>query len=352
MQKKLIALAVAGLVSGSAFAQSNVTIAGIVDLGYRHSSGTGLSKSGIDHGGDSGSRLIFKGTEALGNGVTALFNLEYGLNPDENVGVGTKAASGANARQTFVGLTGDFGTVVAGRLQPMAKGVSDKYDTMASMWFSPVNSLDKASGTTINNGIRLSNAVAYVSPKMAGGLTAQLAYSFAGASELDGNAYSGDAERILGVGLDYDNGPVGLSLIYHRANDLNNVSGVDARDMLVGGSYDFGAAKVVASWQSVKRDPADTSDKIYQLGVQVPVSAAGKVYVGYANYNKDKSSNDAKSFAVGYKHAMSKRTNFYAGYQRVANDGAASIAVFGNTGANVGGGKNSSGYGMGVKHSF
>lgn len=345
MQKKLIALAVAGLVSGSAFAQSNVTIAGIVDLGYRHSSGTGLSKSGIDHGGDLGSRLIFKGTEALGNGVTAVFNLEYALGPDTNTGI-------ASARQTYVGLTGDFGTVVAGRLQPMAKAVSDKYDTMASMWFSPVNSLDKAAGTTINNGIRLSNAVAYVSPTMAGGLTAQLAYSFAGASELDGTAYSGDAERILGFGLDYNNGPVGLSLIYHRANDLGNVVGADARDMLVGGSYDFGAAKVVASWQSVKREPADTSDKIYQLGVQVPVSAAGKVYLGYANYNKDNSSNDAKSFAVGYKHAMSKRTNFYAGYQRVANDGAASIEVFGNTGANVTGGKNSSGYGMGVKHSF
>lgn len=344
MQKKLIVMAVAGLVSGAAFAQSNVTLYGIADLGYRHSSGTGVSKSGIDSGGQAGSRIGFKGTEALGNGITALFNLEYSITPDTNSGI-------SGARQTFVGLTGDFGTVVAGRLQPMAKAVSDKYDTNASTWFSPVNSLEKAAGSTINNGARLSNAVAYVSPKM-DGLTAQLAYSFAGASELDGNAYSGDAERVFGLGLDYDNGPFSASFIYHRATDLGNVANNDAKDMLIGGSYDFGAAKVVGTYSTVKRDAADTKDKIYELGVQVPVAAMDKIYLGYANLNKDGSNNDSSSIGLSYIHNMSKRTSFYAGYQRVSNDDGAKVTVFGNGGAAVGFGKNSSGYGLGVTHKF
>ena len=60
MQKKIIALAVAGLVSGAAFAQSNVTVYGIVDMGYQYSwdnnSDNAKSKSEMKSGGLDGSR--------------------------------------------------------------------------------------------------------------------------------------------------------------------------------------------------------------------------------------------------------------------------------------------------------
>ncbi|MBK7685506.1 MAG: porin [Rhodocyclaceae bacterium] len=79
MQKKLIALAIAGLASSAAFAQSNVTIYGIVDVAYTHSSSGSSSTSGIDSGGWSSSRMGFRGTEDLGDGLKALFTLEYGL---------------------------------------------------------------------------------------------------------------------------------------------------------------------------------------------------------------------------------------------------------------------------------
>jgi predicted porin len=62
MQKKIIALAVAGLVSGAAFAQSNVTVYGI-------------RKAKSTDGGQDGSRVGFKGTEDLGNGLSAFFQL-------------------------------------------------------------------------------------------------------------------------------------------------------------------------------------------------------------------------------------------------------------------------------------
>ena len=72
MQKKIIALAVAGLVSGAAFAQSNVVIYGIADAGYVYGSDSiipdGKSTSKMSSGGQSGSRLGFKGSEDLGNG--------------------------------------------------------------------------------------------------------------------------------------------------------------------------------------------------------------------------------------------------------------------------------------------
>ena len=80
MQKKIIALAVAGLVSGAAFAQSNVVIYGIADAGYVYASKNTAdnvkSQSRIYSGGQSGSRLGFRGTEDLGNGLSANFRLE------------------------------------------------------------------------------------------------------------------------------------------------------------------------------------------------------------------------------------------------------------------------------------
>jgi predicted porin len=119
MQKKLIALAVASLASGAAFAQTNVTMYGIADAGYVWSQGdalvTGTNKfSGIQSGLLSGSRLGFKGEEALGNGLKAIFTLEYGAEHRQQLR--RRATGGSlNARQQFVGLAGGFGTVALGR---------------------------------------------------------------------------------------------------------------------------------------------------------------------------------------------------------------------------------------------
>src|SRR5690606_6939203 len=102
-------------VSAPAFAQSNVQIYGVMDLGFRHLSGSeeagihpGLkSRSAIDNDGSSSSRLGFRGTEDLGNGLKAFFTIEQGLDSDVS-------AAGGN-RQVFVGLEGGFGRVWMGR---------------------------------------------------------------------------------------------------------------------------------------------------------------------------------------------------------------------------------------------
>ena len=108
MQKKIIALAVAGLASTAAFAQTNVQIYGVADAavvytntnggpttnaaGVTSANGNGRDKFAIDSGGLAGSRLGFKGTEDLGNGLKAIFTLEYALSIDQNTGIGAGAA--------------------------------------------------------------------------------------------------------------------------------------------------------------------------------------------------------------------------------------------------------------------
>ena len=85
MQKKIIALAVAGLVSGVAFAQSNVTVYGIADAGigsWSAGSSANQRTTGVMTGGMSASRLGFKGEEALGNGLKAIFQFETAVSLD------------------------------------------------------------------------------------------------------------------------------------------------------------------------------------------------------------------------------------------------------------------------------
>jgi len=130
MQKKIIALAVAGL-STAAFAQTNVTIYGVADV-----SGQGISASqskavtnaaGNVFALQSNSSLLgFKGTEDLGNGLKGLFQLETGLDilgnqqgsaADAAVSVGSSNGLFSSAlRDSYVGLNSKYGTAMAGYL--------------------------------------------------------------------------------------------------------------------------------------------------------------------------------------------------------------------------------------------
>ena len=130
MQKKLIALAVAGLVSAPAFAQSNVTIYGVADVGVSFGSHGDNDLAQVHNGGLSGSRIGFRGTESLGNGLNAVFTYEQGFDIDDTANTdGTNGLGGA-ARQAFVGLGGAWGTVSLGR--QYAPGYDFQYDAFAS----------------------------------------------------------------------------------------------------------------------------------------------------------------------------------------------------------------------------
>ncbi len=115
MQKKLIALAIAGLVSAPAFAQSNVTIYGVADAYMGFGDHGANDMAAVSSGGLSGSRIGFRGAEDLGNGLKAVFTYEQGFDLDDSVNSDASQGLGGKARQSFVGLGGSFGTVSLGR---------------------------------------------------------------------------------------------------------------------------------------------------------------------------------------------------------------------------------------------
>ena len=403
MQKKIIALAIAGLASSAAFAQTNVTIYGVADVFVATAksdvSTAGLKDkefTGVANGGLSGSRLGFRATEDLGGGLSAGMLMEYGtVQMDGGSVSGGASTSGlGNMRQSYVHLTStSMGSFQGGRIYTPGTNAAGKFDPEGASAFGPVSRITTGMGLSIDgaggNMARLNNSLAWLSPNW-GGFTAQVQYSF-GESALTQSATTGaftaaagkaqvgstDDQRMWGAGVDYTNGPLAVGAVYHRFNDLGNtLTGVKERDLtewFVGGSYDFGMAKLTGSYQDFDADNTgatistasvgagknNLNGDIWSVGVIVPVMKAGSVRLSYASLDRSvktagvKVNQDADGWGISYQHAMSKRTTAYVGYTTIDNDGGATGGTLGV--GLVGGptaGGDSKGYGAGLRHTF
>lgn len=338
MQKKLIALAVAGLVSAPVMAQSNVTVYGIVDAYVGYGKQGDNKKLSVNGGGRYGSRLGFKGTEDLGNGLKAVFTLEYSLNNDVNEGVGT---GGLRARQQFVGLQGGFGFIGLGRQYSPGYSAFD-YDATRGATWSPQSLLSVQSGSSItpNSASRVNNSIAWKSNDM-GGLTAQAIYGLGEKNEVDERR----EDDFAALGLDYKNGPLSVGLKIHH---INKGAADNQEEWFLGGGYDFGAVTLLGSYQQKKI--GGLNDKIYQVGVTVPVGASGLVQASFGRFDADAGSDsDANALSVAYVHSLSKRSSVYAVYSLVDNKDGANFGTFA---ASKVAGEKGHGLGVGITHFF
>ncbi|MFA7292623.1 MAG: porin [Rhodocyclaceae bacterium] len=386
MQKKVIALAVAGLVSGAAFAQSNVTIYGVADAGYVYGSGEragavnkNANFSGIQSGLLAGSRIGFRGEEGLGNGLKAVFTLEYNIDIDANQGIGTNGATGLNARQQHIGLSHNkLGTVALGRQYApafYALGRNDPF--MSSTGIGSLARLSLVGNNTISgtNGARWDNAVTYTSPTWSG-FSVRAAYSFAENGQQTttaGDGVSRGDNGKYGIGGNYANGPLNLDVVYQTRQDANALAVAgptsfsaiggtnfakqdDINEWYVGGSYDFKVVKLFASYQDMNdkngTSAQEASNDIWQVGATMPVFGNGKIHAGYSRLEWDRTGNDRtiKAWNLMYTHALSKRTTLYTGVTRFDNgDGA--LAAASNSTVGAAGEKNTT-YAAGINHSF
>jgi len=354
MNKKLIALAVSGLAAGSAFAQSNVTVYGVADVGYVYSQGNagvggGTNKfSGLAGGGiTAGNRLGFKGEEALGNGLKAVFTLEYGLQMDNNSGIGN--TGGLNARQQFVGLASNYGTISLGRQYAPGFNATANNDALEATDMSIQSNMSVYSGMAItpNSPARYANSIAYTSNNLSG-FTASAIYGF-GESKLN-NTYNDNVNSIwdngrVGLGLNYANRPLNIDAVYQsRLQEVVpnlcadpavcNVappykapgSGKSINEWYLGGSYDFQVAKIYASYQAlynnndVRVNGIDDSN-LWTVGVSAPFGN-GVFGLSYGRLSIDRDGPDGNSWGAGamYQYNLSKRTALYIAYTYINND--------------------------------
>ncbi len=348
-----IAGAIASLVAASvAHAETNVTIYGVADVYVAFQKGD-KSETKVDSGGLSGSRLGFSASQDIGNGMKVLGKFEAGVAADS----GDSTQGGKTwGRQTWVGLSGNFGTVTAGRQYTPTFVALDNDDPFETGAGSAISS----EIVSIVGGSRANNSIAWELPKF-GPVTVNLMYA---AGESGSGSSSNNA--FFAGGLRYSQGPLGLGLTVGRKNRADD-TGVAATSVLLAGTYDFGAASVHAGVQSVRNltRAAATEDNRTEFfaGVHVPVGD-DKIWAGVgAGKTKNVDNSRATQVSLGYLHSLYKNTTLYGVATTIHNgtgalnlsegDGSSYTA---NTatggGAAVSPGKNASALQVGIRYRF
>jgi predicted porin len=332
------ALVCAGL--APAFAQSNVTVYGVADVYVQFGKGDHSSKS-LESGGLSGSRLGFKGSEDLGDGLRAFFQLESGMAMD----TGKTTQGGVFfGRQALVGLSGGFGAFSAGRQYTphfIALDADDPFETGA--------------GSAVSSGIvtvlasRANNSLVYEAPKL-GAVSATLMYAF-------GESGSGSNNDLISGSLRYSSGPLALGLGF--AQQKRDVDGNENASVLaLTGSYDFGSVKLMGGVQTARnitRAAATDDDRNeYFAGVQVPVGQ-GTVWLGGASgKTKNVADSRATQLSAAYVYFLSKRTTLYGVLTAINNGAVTAYTADAATGAGpaVSAGNDVHALQLGIRHRF
>lgn len=313
MKKTLIALA--AVAATSAFAQSTVTLYGVVDQGYNTDKKTVAGVASKVTGLTSilsGSRFGFKGTEDLGGGLKANFVMEYSVAPDE------KTTSMDN-RQSFVGLSGGFGTVNLGRQYTQIHGVQGSFDAngnaTAAGWLG--------GGTST---VRQSNAIVYTTPTF-NGFSAAVELGHAEVAQTP--SVVGNAGNTTAVGLNYANGPLTVKAAVESIKltkltyTAPGAAAADLSDALatrkassIGASYDLGVVKLMAVTTTAKAGSAADAGKVTtnNYGVSAPVGAVTlNATVSNGKYiDSGAAAVKTSGYQVGANYSLSKRTTAYA----------------------------------------
>jgi predicted porin len=345
MKKKLVAVAVAGVLGAplAAHAQTaNVTLYGRLNTNYelvngRQADGSNPNVSRIS---SNSSRLGVRGTESLGGGLSAIFQIESSINSD---GAGGTLAG----RETFVGFQGSWGTFKVGRfllptddMHPIFGDVPTYTTSIlstASLWAQGFAA--KQDGGFDD---RANNSLRYDSPSF-NGLTFSGQVALRDSSGTTGSPGGDHIQEvrhayILGGNAIYNNGPIQAGASFERNN---KVRGLDLNDteITVTGGYNFGVVRVAAVYEYLKYETptGDLKRDFWGVSGTVPMGP-GTWYLFYGQANDGKGSaadgervagltkgsdTGARQWEVSYTYPFSKRTSVYAGYVKIDNDSKA-----------------------------
>lgn len=360
MKKSLLAVALLGAFAGVAQAQTAVQIYGNIDAGMVKRTGQTLAI-----GKRAANTLGFKGTEDLGNGLKALFQIEMRYEPD----TGTVENNGRPLfqGQSRVGLQGDFGMVRLGRgLTPFQEvvgsfepfhGLSTPAGFYTDIQTAGFNSapLDVNTGGGSPNNNRISNAVFYNSPVVSGfqvnaswatkeATGGTLTGVGAGATSYAGTNPEGSANP-FSVAATYNNGPAAAMLAYER-------NAVESKVWSVAGSFAVTPElKVMGTYSRQNQEHTNTQRPTIKgavLGATYAVGP-GKLLAGFGIKQQEENVRlhdlYTRQYSLGYEYSLSKRTYLYIDASRKKN-------IFSQSTGNLAGTPTVNHYDVGVNHSF
>lgn len=316
MQKKIIALAVAAAFSTPAFA--DVGFYGIVDAAVATISASGQKSDLIaTSGAASQSRLGVKATEDLGNGLTGVAVVEYGIDTQTSDNMG---AATTTSRQKYVAVAGDFGTVSSGYLQTAAYDFLAKYDPIYGSG-SSAHSIVAATHLVGSGAQRVQRAVAYISPNISGMVFAvNYATAMAGLGNLNAasGATTGLKSTVVLLSANYAVDALSVGAVYAKTSN-DNTGGATTAEFAFGGSYDLGVAKLMGTYQSSKTSSSAKNDLVYSLAAVMPVSTGAFAVMYGANKNQENTDVSATAITAGYLHTFTKSTTGYVVVSSVKN---------------------------------
>ena len=340
MKKSLIALAVAGTVAAPAAfaATANVDIYGIMNIAIQDTDANNVDLDVVDNV----SRIGFKGSEDLGGGLKAIWQIEQGLNAST---ADQTAFGGKGLRNTFVGLSGGFGTALIGRHDTPYKLSTVKYDIFGDTIAdynggagSGAAPLDGVALIDAGQDARASNAIAYISPTWSG-------FHFAAAvvTSMD-QLNSGDTTDAYSLAGMYANGPLTVDAGYQVVKSAGLLGADDTKAMKIGAGYTFGDFKVGVVYEDVSDyDGFNDRDSVLVSGAYNMGAITLKALYGQADLENAGAGGqdlDQDLWAIGMDYALSKRTTAYVVYGNGDDDSKAT-----NSG-------DVSGWNIGMKHSF
>jgi len=342
MKKKLIIAAIgAALAAGSMVANAAPTVYGKMHVSIDKFDNGGVDAvlnrpDGINVASNS-SRVGVKGTEDLGGGLAAAYQAEFGFNADEDGGL-------VSQRNSYVGLAGGFGTILAGRHDSPYKLATAALDPFSET----VGDYNAVVGNTVQSAgvfdLRVSNAIAYISPAM-GGVTVIGAYVVAPISSFLGNALAqangADVQDVTAISLAalYGAGPLSVSVAYesHSVDDsvatLLTTGKLSHKAMKAGAGYDFGVVKIAAVYEKTSVDDKTTIAGMERNALWGSVTAPfgnNAVSLAYGKLDESEAAagkDGATLLSVGFFHNFSKTTKAYAVYATMDNDDNATFAL-------------------------
>ena len=324
-----LAAALAACACGTAAAQSNVSIYGIVDQGLSKAN-SGTTPAGLLPGRPAApdvwtmkagntSRIGFRGQEDLGNGLYSRFQIEHRFAAD--TGTPSNASVFWLGRSVVAVGSKQWGEVYMGLEYSPAFWVALNAD--ATYWsyvgqlgspYTYANYTAVASNIEATN-IRWANSVGYKTPTVAG-FSGELALAFG--EERRSNNVSGNVQ--------YKNGPVWAGAAFDRLDERNNL-------VLVAGGYDFGVVYPTLSYSRAEGG-LNGDAKAYAVALRVPLKQA-RLYV-QAGRLMPATQLDSTMFSGGGEYFLSKRTSLYANLGSAKRDRATRTTAFD----------------VGVKHTF
>jgi len=382
MKIKHIAAIAAAMVAGTAFAQSNVTLYGVIDTGLRYDTnadGMGNKATYINAGTLSNSRFGIKGMEDLGGGMKAGFQLESGFAVGNGSQDGISFIGNANRlfnRTAKVGLEGAFGSLYFGRQYSVLFNIMDMYEPTD---FLNVQSYSDGATVVPTNyfvdGIRVDNNIYYMGTF--GPVGVHVSYAPGG---VPGSNSAGAHESI---GLSYDDNVLKLGAVFNRTVSNGNGQGTapfgtfansnastnNTDTYSLGGAYIFGPVKGMLGYAYNKVGLATSQSwnqntifggLVYSVTPVIDVTAAYYRHKLNAASSGVVGAKDGKAdvYVLVADYKLSKRTDLYAEYDytRTGSKDGLQNAYFDSSSANVlsgGSPSNSrSGVTIGVRHVF